>query len=230
MPDVAGSLAELDYALNVLKLDGVVLLTSYGSMQIADQRFEPLLAALHLHKAYVFLHPAELPADDRPETGLFDALMEYPFATTRAVAMLLKSGALRRYPGMRLQLSHAGGAFPYLITRITGSQGKGLTDQLLPDGKVRDAVYDITPETATKNLYYDTALNPAPAAMQPLRRVAPLDRIVFGSDWPFAGWLYPKAGDPQPLLSQTFSDGERGAIERANALRQLPRLAARLAS
>jgi predicted TIM-barrel fold metal-dependent hydrolase len=229
MPDVAASIAELEYALDTLVLDGVVLLTNYGDVLLADQRFEPLFAALHRRKAYVFVHPATIPDDDKPDTGLIDALLEFPFATTRFAAMMMKSGALRRWPGIRWQLSHAGGAFPYLMTRIAGSQGKGVTDQLLPEGKVRDLLYEITPQTATKGLYYDTALSSVPSAMLPLRRVVPLERIVFGSDWPFGGWLYPKKGDPQPELSLTFSDAERAAIERANALRQFPRLAARLA-
>ncbi len=51
---------------------------------------------------------------------------------------------------------------------------------------------------------------------------------MFGSDWPFSALTLSGAGDPQPGLSAVFTDEQRVAIERDNALRELPRLAERM--
>lgn len=106
MPDVAASIAELEYALTVLKLDGVVLLSSYDGVYLGDPRFEPLMAALDRHNAYVFVHPASVSRDSKPELPLPDFLYEFTFDTTRAATMLMYTGTMRRYPRIRFQLAH----------------------------------------------------------------------------------------------------------------------------
>jgi hypothetical protein len=50
------------YALDPLHLDGVVLLSAYDGVCLGDPRFEPLMAALN-RRAYVFVHPASIPAN-----------------------------------------------------------------------------------------------------------------------------------------------------------------------
>ena len=53
--------------------------------------------------------------------------------------------------------------------------------------------------------------------------MAGAERIVFGSDWPFAARLYSDApnGDPQPGLHRTFPTAYVKAVERTNAERGL---------
>ena len=38
---------------------------------------------------------------------------------------------------------------------------------------------------ALSRLYFDTALSAHPNTLTALRRIAPLEQILFGSDWPF---------------------------------------------
>jgi 6-methylsalicylate decarboxylase len=45
-------------------------------------------------------------------------LYEFPFDTTRALANLAYSGTLERWPAIRLQLAHLGGAAPFLAHRL----------------------------------------------------------------------------------------------------------------
>jgi predicted TIM-barrel fold metal-dependent hydrolase len=87
----------------------------------------------------------------------------------------------------------------------------------------------VLPGTPAKGLYYDTALSPAPSTWRSVLEITDIDHIVFGSDWPFAELLFLTHGDPQPQLSLSFPEAQRHAFERANALRLLPSLAARLA-
>src|SRR5262245_47259069 len=57
LPDVEAALAELAYALDVLKLDGVCLLTNVGGRYLGDPLFDPLMAELDRRRVTVFAHP-----------------------------------------------------------------------------------------------------------------------------------------------------------------------------
>lgn len=222
MPDIPASIAEAEYALGTLGLDGIVLLSAYDGVYLGDPRFEPLMATLNRHKAYVFIHPASIPSENKPKLPLPDFLYEFPFDTTRAATLLIYSGTLQRYPSIRFQLAHAGGTVPFLAYRL-GILAKTAVGDVFPSGVPRPSALEVTEHI--KRFYYDTALSPAPAAMRSVLAAGQRERIVFGSDWPFSQLTLTGTGDPQPELDQTFSRSQRLEIERNNALRELPRLA-----
>ncbi|MEE2061465.1 amidohydrolase family protein [Rhodococcus artemisiae] len=222
MHDLGAALAELDYAFDVLRLDGVVLLSAYNGVYLGDPRFEPLMHALNARNAYVFVHPAAIPDDAKPTLPLPDFLAEFTFDTTRAATLLMAGGTLARYPNIRFQLSHAGGTLPFLAHRI-GIASQTPVGDVWPDSVPRPSVLDVA--RYVNGFFYDTALSPAPSAMRSVLAVGQLDRIVFGSDWPFSALTLSGSGDPQPELSETFDTASRLRIERDNALRELPRLA-----
>lgn len=226
MPDVAASVAELEYALGTLRLDGVVLLSAYDGVYLGDPRYEALMAALNRRGAYVFVHPASIPADNKPELPLPDFLYEFTFDTTRAATQMMYLGVLRRYPRIRFQLAHAGGTLPFLSYRLGVLSKTALGS--LPAGAPTPSALDIA--ALVKLFYYDTALSPSRAAMGAVLAAGQQSRVVFGSDWPFSALTLTGAGDPQPELDGTFDTAGRLQIERQNALRELPRLAATVAS
>lgn len=222
MPDVKAAVAEVDYAVTKLGLDGVVLLSSYEGVYLGDPRFEALMSALDRHKAYVFIHPASVSSSAKPELPLPDFLYEYPFDTTRAATMLMYSGTLKRYPNIRFQLAHAGGTIPFLAHRLGILSRTGAAEQY-PSGVPRPSALDIA--NLIRTFFYDTALSPAPTDMSSVLAAGRLEQVVFGSDWPFSELTLSGSGDPQPELDQTFTTEPRLQVERTNALRELPRLA-----
>ncbi|WP_280259236.1 amidohydrolase family protein [Nocardia abscessus] len=117
MPDIPASIAEAVYALDELHLDGVVLLSAYDGVYLGDPRFEPLMIALNQRNAYVFVHPAAIPADAKPQLPLPDFLEEFTFDTTRAATFMMATGSTQRYPNIRFQLAHAGGTLPFVSHR-----------------------------------------------------------------------------------------------------------------
>jgi 6-methylsalicylate decarboxylase len=70
LPDVDFALEELSYALEQLKLDGVILMSNYDGYYLGDERFEALHAELDRRKAVVFIHPSTPPGLDQSHLGL----------------------------------------------------------------------------------------------------------------------------------------------------------------
>jgi len=212
LPDVTASLAELDRVYDELGLDGVMLLTNVAGIYLGDPAFEPVFAALAAREAYVFIHPGFPPYPAPLPHPIW--LYEFPFETVRAAANLIYSGTLERHPSIRFQLSHLGGAAPFLAHRIAS-----LADRE-PDQATQAPAGALA---YLKRLYYDTGLaNHAPGIVA-TRQVTALEHIVFGTDWPYAA-LPPDGGDPAPGLDAALDGAERAAVESANAAALVPRL------
>ncbi|MGB3771358.1 MAG: amidohydrolase family protein [Rhodococcus sp. (in: high G+C Gram-positive bacteria)] len=222
LPDVPTSLAEIEHGLDVLQMDGVMLLSSYDGIYLGDPRFEPIMAMLDSKSALVFVHPGELPAASTPPLPLPPFLLEFPFETTRTAVEMILSGTLDRYRNIRFVLAHAGGCLPFLRTRIGAP--RAVAPDLIP------SVSLLGVEEALRRFYYDTALSAAASSMRSVLEVTGADHVVFGTDWPFSGLTYSASDtdDPAPGLSEVFDADGRALIERATPLSLLPRLAAAL--
>ncbi len=212
LPDVADALSELERCYDELALDGVMLLSNVAGTYLGDPELEPLFAALDEREAYVFVHPGFPPhALPLPHPVW---LYEFIFETVRAVANLIYSGTLERYSRIRFQLSHLGGAAPFLAHRIAS-----LADR--EPGQAAHAPAGAL--TYLRRLYYDTGLANNAPALAATREVTDDEHVVFGTDWPYAA-LPPGGGDPAPGLD-VLGAGVREAVEARNAAALVPRLA-----
>jgi predicted TIM-barrel fold metal-dependent hydrolase len=212
LPDVPGSLQEVEFALDTLRADGVGLLTSYGNAWLGDRSFAPLLEELNRRKAVVYTHPTDASCCQNLIPGVPNQMLEYPTDTTRTIASLVTSGSAARYRAIRFVFSHAGGT-------ITSVAGRLLGPAAPPDAFARPA------ETGSRldqlrRFYYDTAGSANPVAMAALKTMVPVSQILFGTDAPF----FDGAPQVQGLQASGFTAGELRNIERDNALALLPRL------
>lgn len=214
LPDVEGALQELEYALDTLHLDGVVLLASIGDQYLGDPAFDAVFDELNRRKTVVFIHPAIPPNNSTLNLALPAALIEFVFDTTRAVANLIFSGTLERCPDIPIILSHAGGTIPFVAGRLTLSETVPAMREKAPQGST----------AYLRRLYYDTALSANSTALSSLTALVDTSHILFGSDSPFL---------PEPLVGKSieglagfegFDEQTRMAVERGNALALFPRL------
>jgi aminocarboxymuconate-semialdehyde decarboxylase len=211
LPDVEGALIELDYALNTLKADGVILLGNYADKYLGDVMFEPVWAELDRQKAVVFLHPG-LPLS--PADGVAGPLVDYPFDTTRAAVQLVLNGIMDRYQQVHVILAHAGGFVPYASHRFAE-----LAHVFRPDAAKPEEIL-----ASFQRFYFDTALSSSPAALPTLTAFADLGRIVFGTDFPFAPSDVGASFTHKLDTYEPMTDDERKAINHGNGLKLFPRL------
>ena len=210
LPDIDASLKEVAYSLDVLKADGFIVFTSYDGRYLGDPLFTPLFEELDRRKAIVFIHPNQ-PAYAIPAVAPASVL-EFPFETTRTATSLILAGALRRFPGIRFILSHAGGTLPYLVPRIS------LSVSMIPGAAER--VGD--PAAAFRSFYYDTALSAGISTLTALAQIADPSRILFGSDYPMAPLL--AIEDFNQILRDISIDGwSKSNVDYGNAAKLLGR-------
>lgn len=208
LPDVEGAIAEARYALDVLKADGVVLLANAGGTYLGDPAWEPLMDELNQRHAVVFVHPSFLPGPSVEGIPAYAA--DFLLDTTRAALSYAKSGALERYPHLKVILSHGGGFLPYAAERVARVCS--------PDGGNPAGIDRL------QQFYFDVALSSSPYALPALLAFAKPSHILYGSDWPHA----PKARGlhfADMLDAFALSAEQRSAIHRGNALALFPRLA-----
>lgn len=214
LPDIEGSLREIEYSLDVLKADGIGLVTNAGGLWPGDAKFAPVFDELQRRRAVVYFHPTAADCCMNLLPGVPPPMLEFPFDTTRAVASLLFGGTLARSPDVRFIFSHAGGALPMLAHRIEelAMNRKNLVERM-PNGALHEF----------RKLYYDIVLATAPIAFNAVRELAGIRQLLYGTDFPY--WPIEVTGAGLARLELSAED--LMAIERDNALALLPRLRAR---
>lgn len=213
LPDTEGSLREIEYALDVLKADGIGLYTSYGEKYLGDPAFVPVFDELNRRKAVVYTHPLNPACCTHLADGVGPSSIEFATDTTRTIASLIfgKGGTAFRCSDVQFIWSHSGGTLPFLIGRFIREQAVR-KDPRMPDG----------PLPIVRKYFYEIAQGNEPGQLAALFKLVPVSQVMFGSDFPYREAAEAATGlDSYPLAA-----ADRAAIDRQTALRLLPHLAA----
>jgi len=211
LPDQEGSLREIEYAYDVLKADGIGLLSSYHDQYPGDPAFVPVFEELNRRKAVIFLHVIVPPCCGNLVPGGPSSMSEGDFDMVRCIESLMLNGCFSKFPDIRYIVNHSGGAVPVLAGRI---QDRFPKDRLagVPGGVMG----------ALKKLYYEVAHATYPAPLGALTKFVPTSQMMFGTDYP----AEPIETTTKPLAEFGFSARDLAAIDRGNAERLFPRLKA----
>jgi 6-methylsalicylate decarboxylase len=213
LPDVDGTLREIEYALDTLKADGIGLFTSYGDRWLGHPDFRPVMEELHRRRAVVHVHPTAANCcrtlDYAP--GVAPGSIEYGTDTTRAITGVAFSGDAARFPDIRFIWSHAGGSAPFLAARIDGAS-RGARERM-PAGFM----------STLKAFHYDLAGATNAGAVASLLQLVQPSQVLFGTDFPPGG----AAADYVSAIRELkmFSEAALRGVERDNAVRLIPRFA-----
>ena len=209
MLDVDGALKEIAYSCDVLKAQGIAMLTSYDGKWLGDAAFAPIMDEINRRKLIVYTHPANPKCCNGLQEGVPGSTIEFATDTTRTITSILFSGTATRCKDIKFIFSHAGGTMPFLVERLTmlpklnANFGKVLpSDQVIP---------------TLRRFYYDTAQASHPGALLSLLNLVDVSQVVFGTDFPYRTSLDHVKG----LLGMGFSLEDLTAIESRNARRML---------
>lgn len=208
LPDLDASLEEARYAVDELGADGVVLLGNVDGTYVGSPRWDPLMQLLDERETVLFIHPTALPGP-RAE-GITSGVVDFLADSTRAAVNLVKHDCPRRYPRLRILLSHGGGYVPYAATRIASMISR--------DADEADVIDQL------RTFYFDTALTGGPYALPSLLAFAQHGHITFGSDWPYEFRPDQSRQFTERLDAFALTDEQRQAIDRGNAEQLFPRL------
>lgn len=177
LQDVDMAIAELDHAVNVLKLSGIEIAGNVNGDVIGAQKFDPFWAAVEAWGAAVFIHPLRPGGMDRLQgPRQLEQLLAFPSETGLALASLMTSGVLDRHPRLRIAASHGGGTLGALLPRL--QHGWTTFDAVR-------AAMPTSPAALARRLYVDSLVYD-PAALRSLIERFGDTQVLVGSDYPFA--------------------------------------------
>ena len=211
LPDMDGTLAEIAYALDVLKADGVGVWTSYGKQYLGDAAFVPLWTELDRRRAIVYSHPTDAACCTNPVHDMSETVVEFGADTTRSIGSIVFSGTSARFPNVRVIFSHGGGTMPFLYNRFEDQAKNPKTAALLPNGLDHEL----------RRFYYDTAFASTPEPMAALAKLVPVSQILLGSDHPY----HPSSVTVSELLKCGLPSRDVAAIVRQSPANLLGRTA-----
>ena len=226
-PDAA--LAEMRRAIDQLGAFGVQVYTNAAGKPLDAPELLPLFEEAVRRDIPIWMHPARGAdfSDYRTETRSQYEIwwtLGWPYETSVAMARLVFSGYLDRFPTLKLITHHMGGMIPYFEGRVGygwDQLGTRTSDMdytaLLKSMKKRPIDY-------FRQFYADTALFGAAPATRCGFDFFGVDRVVFASDMPF---------EPTPGLyaretircveALGLPDAQKAQIYRGNAEKLLKR-------
>ncbi|WP_037082841.1 amidohydrolase family protein [Neorhizobium vignae] len=162
----------LDDAVNRLGLMGINLPGSVGKDgMIDDVRLEPLYERVAELGLPIFLHPTDAVFADVMQ-GYNDALhlsLGRVVEVSAAASRLILSGMMERHPGLKIVMSHTGGALPYQSGRMDkNSKTAGLT---------KPASHYL------RQMFTDT-VSPHSAGQKFAIEYFGADNVMYGTDYP----------------------------------------------
>lgn len=170
------ALHELERVSRLPGFVGVYMGTNILGEKIDHQKFWPFFAEMERLDRPIFLHPIRPEGGERLREFALEVLIGFPFETTLAASRLIFSGALDRYPRLRVILAHFGGYLPYAVARLR----YGFTDY--DECRVR---ISRSPETYFDRFYADTAMAFDAPSLRCAIEALGKKRILLGTDFPF---------------------------------------------
>ncbi|MYC31395.1 MAG: amidohydrolase [Chloroflexi bacterium] len=174
MQDVDKAIAELDRCVNQLGMVGAMIDDKVNGKTFDEPEFLPLWKAAEQMGAVFLIHQGGGTLVG-PRSGNYHLPNTIGNLVDRAVtfASFVMGGVMDACPDLKICLAHGGGYTCYGVGRMDRSWDVGRLPQI-PQ-----------PPSAYLNRFYYDCLTHSESALRMLIDMAGIDRVVFGTDWPF---------------------------------------------
>lgn len=176
LPVSSGPLAanELERSVTELGFVGGALPTQVDGVDLDTAGLEPLFEAAEALDVPLFVHPFRVMARPRMDVHFLANVCGNPFETTLAALRLFFAGVLDEWPGLKLVLSHTGGA----LSLLAGRASHASTHVPGMDRPVADS------SEILSRFYYDAILHDPQALAFAIRSIG-ASHLAAGTDFPF---------------------------------------------
>ena len=179
-----GGIEEMRRAIRDLGLKGFMVLSNLNGEPI--DKYEQFWAEAEKLNVPVYIHPVDpVTNSSRRYEDDYDLMhvFGWPFETTLILSRLVFSGMTQKYPNLKILAHHLGGMIPFFAGRINESYSKTMG---LVKGEQKIEIANSRPAVDFfKFFYYDTAIGGNSAAIRCGCDIFGVERIVFGTDYPF---------------------------------------------
>jgi len=179
--DVDGSLRETERTIKELKFKGIQIFSSINGKPLDRPEFLPLYEMMSQYDLPIWIHPEkddnfpDYPDEKSSKYGLLIPF-RWPYETTLAMARLVYSGIMEKYPGLKFIAHHCGAMLPFFSKRVPPAVEAGEVMELTKP-----------PLEYFKKFYVDTVLGGNTPALMCGYVFFSADNMLFGSDYPYPG-------------------------------------------
>jgi aminocarboxymuconate-semialdehyde decarboxylase len=194
LQDVDLAIKEMERCIKELKMPGIEIGSNVNQLNLGEPQFDAFWQAAEELNCSIFVHPWEMMGEAQMQKYWLPWLVGMPAETSRAIASLIFSGVMQKYPKLKFAFAHGGGSFPFTIGRIEHGFN------VRPDLCAIDNV--INPRDYLGKFWIDSLLHDSKALAFAID-IMGADKICCGSDYPFPlGELDP----PGKIIEQTISN------------------------
>jgi aminocarboxymuconate-semialdehyde decarboxylase len=182
MQDMDTAVKELDYAVSHLGLKIANVSSSVQGVYLGDPKNQPFWEAVRDRGITVLIHPHGVTDPHFQKFALWNGVGQ-PIEETLVMASLIYEGIFEAYPEVKVVIVHGGGYLPHYTARL---------DRNVTAHPPSAQNLKRLPSEYLHCFYYDSCVY-SPTVLEALIRRVGVDRVVFGTDYPF-GEQDPVAG------------------------------------
>ena len=201
LQEPARAAQQLDTAVRDLGLKGVEVSSNVNGLDLADPFFDPFWRKADELGAVVFIHPLGTTLGTRLAEHYLVNSIGQPLETTICLSKLIFSGALDRFPGVKIIAAHGGGYLPTYVGRSNHANA------VRPEA----TRCSCRPSDYFDRIWFDSVVYDADSLARLIDSVG-VERVVIGTDYPFDMGHY----DPAGLLA-SFDAHTQQLVLGANA-------------
>lgn len=175
LQDPTAAVQELERAMQVLGLRGVIIGTNVNGRNLDAAELRPFFRAASELGAFVFVHPMQVLAPERLERYYLTNLFGNPSETALAIACLIFGGVYDECPNLTCCFAHGGGSFSALIGRWR--HGYAVREEPKAFGAR-------SPEEYLPRIYVDSLVHDDTVCQHIINVLGP-DHMMLGCDMPY---------------------------------------------
>jgi 5-carboxyvanillate decarboxylase len=182
--DPGAAALEAERAVRNLGLKGIIINSHTRGEFLDDPKFWDIFEAAESLQVPIYIHPqAPPPQMSAPyvEKGLEGALWGFGAETGLHLLAILRSGALDRFPNLRIVVGHAGEALPFWLYRL--DYMNKTARQCIRNGA--DRLKRTLSEYMRENVYVTTSGMAWAPVITFVQSVLGMDRVLYAMDYPY---------------------------------------------